>query len=129
MHAYPNAKLTSGLPAQVNTIKDLALDVSWTYASGNVAAAVGNTSTSSLTAATLNANVAIDMFLSDSQDLSTDATKASHEVMVWFARYGDATFPLGYPTDGTPVTTETINGTMLYVYDSSYPFFSSSLDL
>jgi len=62
VHAFPNAKLNASLPVQLSKIATLPLDVSWTYAKGNTAAKAGATVTSDLVDASLNANVAVDMF-------------------------------------------------------------------
>ena len=43
------------------------------------------------------ANVAIDMFLDTDDDRAEDATRASHEVMIWFATYGGGA-PFGSAT-------------------------------
>jgi len=110
VHAFPNAKLnTNALPNQVSNISSLILDVSWTYAAGDDAAT--EVDPSSLSADNLNANVAVDMFLSDDQATSGDPSNASHEVMVWLGQYGLATQPLGMDTG--VVTTQSVNGTTL----------------
>jgi hypothetical protein len=115
VHAFPNAKLEKILPVQVSKIDTLPVDVSWTYAKGNVAAAPGAMVAADLAGDVVNANVAVDMFLSANQNDATDATKATHEVMVWFGRFGSSALPLGWPKDnsGTPLDTEVIEGTTL----------------
>jgi hypothetical protein len=115
VHAFPNAKLEKVLPVQVSKIATLPIDVSWTYAKGNVAAQPGSMVAADLANDALNANVAVDMFLSTNQGDSTDATKATHEVMVWFGKFGSGAQPLGWPADGsgTPLDTEVIGATTL----------------
>jgi hypothetical protein len=59
----------------------------------------------------VNANVAIDMFMDANSGDSTVTTSANHEVMVWFAKYGPATQPIGW--DLGAQNTVSINGTSL----------------
>jgi glycosyl hydrolase family 12 len=94
VHAFPNALLNdTQLPIQVSDINSLAIDVSWNYAVGDLATTT--TDDNGLDAAKLNANVALDMFLSNDQTKAANSTLAEHEVMVWLGKYGSSTDPLG----------------------------------
>jgi len=59
-------------------------------------------------------HVCVDMFLSNDQQQAQDSAKASHEVMVWFGKFGAATQPLGFGS--TVALTESINGTTFNLY-------------
>jgi hypothetical protein len=64
-----------------------------------------------LTAAQLNANVAVDMFLSDDQTKAENSTLATHEIMVWLGQFGPSTKPLGY--SATPSLQQQAGGVTL----------------
>ncbi|KAL6859761.1 hypothetical protein ACO1O0_003785 [Amphichorda felina] len=96
VHAYPNAKVDSGVfPTRVGDIEEILLDFEWTYAVGNTTAKT-TTDESELKDSNLNANVALDMFLDKDEDKAKDSQLASTEIMVWFAAYGPATQPIGF---------------------------------
>jgi len=106
VHAFPNALLNdTSLPIQLGSLTNLTLDVKWTYAAGDVAADTSDDA--ALLAANLQANAAIDMFLSADQTTANSSTLATHEVMIWLGVYGNSARPLGFPTI---TATETING-------------------
>lgn len=119
VHAFSNIKLddTKQMPAQLSSISSLALNLEWNYF-------VGDTPTTTtpdpaaisaaMTAADVNANVAIDMFIDPDSSKSKDTDNAKFEVMVWFGQFGDSTFPVGWQTG--PRTTQTINGTTFNLY-------------
>ncbi|KOS17145.1 Endoglucanase-1 [Escovopsis weberi] len=113
VHAFPNIQLDGdSLPAPINTISKMDLDLEWTYATGN-----GTTEASTaaaLTAANLNTNVAIDMFMDADKKKSQSPSDATYEVMVWFAAFGPATQPLGLPKG--VLATKTINGATFSLY-------------
>ena len=67
-----------------------------------------------MTAAGLNANVAIDMFIDSDPNAATSTVDAKYEVMIWLADFGAATQPIGL-ADGA-VKTEDINGTTFSLY-------------
>jgi len=105
VHAFPNALLNdTSLPIQLGSLTNLTLDVEWTYAIGDVAATTSDDT--ALNAANLQANAAIDMFLSNDQTQASNSTAATHEVMIWLGQYGNSARPLGYPTI---TATENIN--------------------
>jgi hypothetical protein len=109
VHAFPNAKLNStALPVQLASVSSLNVDVKWSYSEGNKTNAAG-LDESAMTAAGLNANVAVDMFLSSDKSKAESTTDASHEVMVWMGQFGLATQPLGF-ADGSADTLQ-VDGT------------------
>lgn len=64
----------------------------------------------------INGNVAIDMFMDKDPKTAANGEKAAYEVMVWFAAFGKATWPLGKsPTAANfgRVTTKTIQNVEL----------------
>ncbi|KAH8693555.1 concanavalin A-like lectin/glucanase domain-containing protein [Talaromyces proteolyticus] len=105
VHAFPNIMINgTTLPVHVNSLNNITLDVDWTYGLGNEP--VATTDIKSLDTASLNANVAVDMFLDSTQELSSDSEKAKYEIMVWLARFGTSTYPYGKQTS----ITQTVNG-------------------
>lgn len=113
VHAYPNIMLDGGaLPAKLQDLSAVDVDVQWTYGPGNSSAA--STNTAELTQNNLNANVAIDMFLDADSTQAQNPEKADYEVMIWFAAIGTATDPIGMSAG--VVTTKIVNGTTLYVF-------------
>ena len=126
VHAYPNAALNTSkhmLPVRLADMSGLLVDVSWTYNAGN--SIRDTTGYAGLEAASVNANVCLDMFLSPNATSATSTTKTSYEVMVWLGRLGAATDPLGFELGS--LDTRTINGTTLYAPSSrrSYSFSCS----
>lgn len=113
MHAFPNVLVDGGVfPATVQSLAQIGLDVEWTYGMGNKSAST--TDETALTADSVNANVAVDMFLDKDSTSSGNSSKALYEVMVWFADFGAAAQPIGL-SDGA-VTTEVLNGTTFSLY-------------
>jgi hypothetical protein len=97
VHAFPNALLNdTALPIQLGSLANLTMDIEWTYAVGSVAAKTSDDN--ALNTASLQANAAVDMFLSDDATKANSSTLATHEVMIWLGVYGDSARPLGYPT-------------------------------
>lgn len=94
------------LPVALGKMSSLNLDLHWTYGVGNTPAET--TTESELTAQTLNTNVAVDMFFDSDQTIAQNSTTAKYEVMIWFAKYGTATDPIG-----SQVTSRELNGTSL----------------
>jgi hypothetical protein len=110
VHAFPNAKLNdTAFPIQVQNLQSLTLDVQWNYAVGNDPS--DTTDLDALTAANLNCNVAVDMFLSEDETKAENSTLASYEVMVWLGRFGPSTQPLGFTT--TPALQQQAGGLTL----------------
>lgn len=110
VHAFPNIKVDGDvLPAKLQSVSSIGIDMAWTMRLDNKTGA--STSIQELTAANVNSNVAIDMFLDRDKSRAVDSEKAKYEVMVWFASIGPATFAIGQE-NGT-VTTKTLDGTKL----------------
>lgn len=115
VHAFPNIKLNADkntdIPLQISAVNKVEVDVEWYYGVGDDVPIT--TDPSALTAAQANTNVAIDMFLDDDKDKSTNPEQAQHEIMVWLAAFGPATQPIGYPT---AVATATVNSVPFSLY-------------
>lgn len=123
VHAFPNVKIDSGVfPSSIKDIKEISLDFEWTYTVGNSTAETV-TDESELEAASVNANVALDMFLDKDKKKAQDSEKASTEIMVWFAAFGSATQPIGFKKE---LGTEKLDGTTLY---ESFPRFMVSVSM
>lgn len=114
MHAFPNAKLelNGSMPARIGDIKTMPVDVAWTYGLGDYVH--NSTDHASLVASRLNANVAIDMFLSDNKAEAANTTAADYEVMLWLGRWGEATVPIGF-LQGSQANLA-VNGTRFDLY-------------
>ncbi|KAK7402885.1 hypothetical protein QQX98_011370 [Neonectria punicea] len=97
VHAFPNIKLEDVFPLQIKDMNKIDIDFKWTYGVGKNASKT--TEVKKLESADMNANVAMDMFLDKDKTRAGESTKASHEVMVWFAAIGTATQPLGLTVD------------------------------
>ncbi|KAG5940104.1 hypothetical protein E4U53_007663 [Claviceps sorghi] len=116
VHAFPNAKVISqSLPAKLSSIEKMNLDVKWFMSLHN------DTDTKitddELTAKKINANVAIDMFMDKDSTTAGQPDRASHEVMVWFARFGTDTFPIGKTSlEDKGLKTKTLDGTDFNLY-------------
>ena len=68
----------------------------------------------SLTAAQLDANVAVDMFLDSDPDTAIDTTKAKYEVMIWLGQYGASTQQIGLKEGAIKSTI--VNGTTFSLF-------------
>lgn len=108
MHAFPNVMVDDVLPIQLDKLQGVNVDFHWTYGFGEQPAET--TMFEQLNTSSLNTNVALDMFLHNDPNTAQKSTEASHEVMVWFARFGPATQPLGWPN---AVQTKVLDGTTL----------------
>ena len=73
----------------------LTVDVAWTYETGNLIQQL-DIDYNALVAVELNANVCVDMFLSQDENDAASTTAASYEVMIWLGRFGYDALPLGY---------------------------------
>lgn len=112
VHAYPNVEIGKpDLPTQLKDISRIYFDVEWTYNVGNDTTYFTNIS--ALTAAEINANVAIDLFMDRNKKNSADSSKATYEIMIWFAVLGSAAEPIGFKEG--EIVNRTINGTLLSV--------------
>lgn len=100
------------MPIQISAVKNIDVDIEWYYGTGStLPTTVDITAMTQVDAAT---NVAIDMFLDNDKEKSTDPEKAQFEVMVWLAAFGAATQPIGL-AEGSKAT-ETINGVTFNLY-------------
>jgi hypothetical protein len=116
VHAFPNIKLNADketiMPVKLSSVQTVDIDVEWYYGVGSsIPTTVDPAALTNVNAAT---NVAIDIFLDDDSDKSTDPEKAEFEVMVWLAAFGAPTQPIGL-ADGSKAT-ETINGVTFNLY-------------
>lgn len=102
VHAFPNIKVEDVFPLKINEINSMTIDFEWTYGVGNNAS--NTVDIDKLDAVTLNANVAMDMFLDSDSTKAGNSTEASHELMVWFAAIGAATQPLGMTKNAVAVS-------------------------
>lgn len=99
------------LPVSLDSISQLNVDLEWTYTVGNSSwNATEATDEQDLVDNLTNANVALDMFLSNDKTKSSTPESASYEVMVWFGVYGPATQPLG---GDVIIGTHTVEGVKL----------------
>lgn len=109
VHAFPNIQIEEVLPIALESMEEIDFALHWTYGLGNTVATTTDNTT--LTDDSLQCNVAVDMFFDSDKTTAQNSTAAAFEVMVWFARFGASTDPIGL-SDGV-VTTHTINGTLL----------------
>jgi len=118
VHAFPNALLNdTHLPMLVSNMQSMVLDVAYSYAPGDVQVAPADTDENALTAAGLNANVALDMFYDKDQATSQDSATASIEVMIWLGMFGNSAQPIGYNGGKGPIAaTVTINNTIFNLF-------------
>lgn len=115
VHAFPNIKLDGEgklFPIQISSIGSIPVDVEWTYGIGSTAA--NSTDVTSMAAALVNTNVAIDMFLDADMNSAQSSTQSKYEIMVWLCTIGPATQPIGL--DEGAKATQVINGTTFSLY-------------
>lgn len=115
VHAFPNIKLDGEgkqFPIQIQNIASIPVDVEWSYGIGYQVA--NSTDVTSMAAALVNANVAIDMFLDPDMNAAQSPTEAKYEIMVWLCTIGPATQPIGF--DKGAVATQVVNGTTFELY-------------
>ncbi|KAJ5093507.1 hypothetical protein N7456_009368 [Penicillium angulare] len=111
VHAFPNIQVEDEFPLLVDGVDAIDFELAYTYGVGKTVATTMDES--ALTAASLQANVAVDMFFDADKERAQNSTLARLEVMVWFARFGASSDPIGYPT---VVTTQTVNDTKFELY-------------
>lgn len=111
VHAFPNIMVDKVLPVGLDDMQELYFNVHWTYGVGDTIAET--TDEDELTSNSVNTNVAIDMFFDSDKETALNSTNAKYEVMIWFATFGAATQPYGYPN---VVTTRELNGTTFKLY-------------
>ncbi|KAG6236796.1 hypothetical protein E4U25_003335 [Claviceps purpurea] len=116
VHAFPNAKVMSkAFPVKLGDIKTLEFDVNWHLSLKNDS--LVDITDDEVAANTVNANVAIDIFVDPSSAKASKPEKASHEIMVWMGRYGTDTYPIGKKTAvDKGLKTKTLQGTDFYLY-------------
>lgn len=115
VHAFPNIKLDGEgkqFPIQIESIGSIPVDVEWTYGIG--AKIANSTDVTSMAAANVNTNVAIDMFLDADMNAAQSPTQAKYEIMVWLCTIGTATQPIGFAKGA--VSTQVVNGTTFNLY-------------
>ncbi|KAK5076978.1 hypothetical protein LTS08_007533 [Lithohypha guttulata] len=118
VHAFPNIKIDgqgSIFPASISTIANIPVDVEWTYGLGEEPANI--TDVAGMTAANVNTNVAIDMFLDDDMNSAQSTTQAKYEIMVWLCTIGASTEPIGLALGA--VSSQVINGTTFNLYSGT----------
>ncbi|OKL63287.1 hypothetical protein UA08_01863 [Talaromyces atroroseus] len=111
--AFPNIMVDDGLPVALSDLSAIDFDLLWTYTVGNTTST--SMDTSALDGVSLNANVAIDMFLDANATKSSNSSGAEYEIMVWFGRFGDSTYTIGNTTLGV-IDTYNLNGTEFDLY-------------
>lgn len=90
------------------------MSASWSLHPGAPAGAAENSNTGSLPN-DLQANVVIDVFADDSAERSQMPAKQKYEIMIWVARFGDASQPIGMNDPTNPPIVAAIEGTELSV--------------
>ncbi|KAJ5650746.1 uncharacterized protein N7484_004469 [Penicillium longicatenatum] len=115
VHAFPNIQIEDVLPLALDKMEEIDFALHWTYGVGNTV--VESSDLSTLNSESLQCNVAVDMFFDSDKTTAQNSTSANFEVMVWFARFGASTDPIGY-AEGV-VTNHTINGTVFELYSGT----------
>jgi hypothetical protein len=117
VHAFPNIQIdrTDVFPIEISSVSAINFEAEWAYGVGDQVP--NTTNVAELTAANLNANVAIDMFIDSNPNAATSTIDAKYEVMIWLADFGAATQPIGL-ADGA-VKTQDINGTTFSLYSGT----------
>jgi hypothetical protein len=110
VHAFPNIQVdTDVLPAIVNSISKVDIDIEWSYGVGNETTKAS--SSADLTADKLNTNVAFDMFIDSDKTAAQNPAKAKFELMVWLAAFGGSTQPIGFAAG--PISTQKLGSNTL----------------
>lgn len=109
VHTYPNVNLNLPLlPVQLDAVRTLKIDAAWSLAPGSES--TGMTDVEALQEVNAKTNVALDFFLDKDPARSMSTTLPSHEIMIWFATYGEI-YAIGF---GNGVMAEqTLAGTNL----------------
>lgn len=103
-------------PIRISDVARVDFEAEWAYGVGDEKPSTTNVA--ALTAADLNSNVAIDMFLDSDQTKATNTTAAKYEVMIWLGSFGAATQPIGLKEGA--VATQDVNGTTLYEHSFTH---------
>lgn len=104
VHSYPNVGYQSAqIPTQISNIKSFHLSGSWSVYPSSSAPLSGSEATDALNAIACKANVAVDIFADKNKVSSTNASMATHEIMIWQNSFGGV-WPIGYyePPTGAP---------------------------
>ncbi|KIW26962.1 uncharacterized protein PV07_06745 [Cladophialophora immunda] len=113
VHAFPNIKMDSSVfPIEISQVSAINFETEWYYGVGNDRPDVMDIA--ALTAAALDANVAVDMFLDSDPDKATDTVQAKYEVMIWLGQFGASTQQIGLPEGA--IATQVVNGTTFSLY-------------
>ncbi|EXJ71977.1 uncharacterized protein A1O5_04479 [Cladophialophora psammophila CBS 110553] len=113
VHAFPNIKLDSTVfPIEISQVSAINFETEWYYGVGDDRPNVLNVA--DLTAAQLDANVAVDMFLDSDPKKATDTVQAKYEVMIWLGQFGASTQQIGLPQGA--IATQVVNGTTFSLY-------------
>ncbi|RDW77852.1 hypothetical protein BP5796_05704 [Coleophoma crateriformis] len=113
VHAFPNAQVNSSdIPIKLQSLKEINLDLHWTYGIGTKD--VASTNMQTLTNNSVETNVAIDMFLDSDKTKSQSSSDAQYEVMVWLATIGSSAQPIGL--ENGAVSTQVVNNSTFNLY-------------
>ncbi|OAL24325.1 hypothetical protein AYO22_05701 [Fonsecaea multimorphosa] len=113
VHAFPNIKMDSDVfPIEISQVSAINFETEWYYGVGDDRPEAMNVA--DLTAASLDANVAIDMFLDSDPDKATDTVQAKYEVMIWLGQFGASTQQIGLQQGA--IATQVVNGTTFSLY-------------
>ncbi|KAK5467734.1 hypothetical protein LTS15_000707 [Exophiala xenobiotica] len=115
VHAFSNIQIDESnniFPVEISNIQEINIATVWAYGVGDERPETSNVA--DLTAAELNANVAVDMFIDSNQHAATSTVDAKYEVMVWLAAFGASTQPIGLEQGA--VKTQDIGGTTFSLY-------------
>ncbi|PQE30280.1 glycosyl transferase protein [Rutstroemia sp. NJR-2017a WRK4] len=108
VHAYPNVGYeTIQLPTPLSNIHTFHLSASWSL--NPVSDPSPPNSTTALAALNCKADIALDMFLDANNATATNASAASHEIMVWQSVWGGV-WPIGYYTPSPNAPTYNLSG-------------------
>ncbi|OAL37843.1 hypothetical protein AYO20_03020 [Fonsecaea nubica] len=113
VHAFSNIKLDSNVfPIEISQVSAINFETEWYYGVGDERPEAMNIA--DLTAAALDANVAVDMFLDSDPDKATNVEEAKYEVMIWLGQFGASTQQIGL-AEGA-IATQVVNGTTFSLY-------------
>ncbi|CAD6449119.1 8c7b6b21-b774-4eeb-b51f-460c4ffc0b03 [Sclerotinia trifoliorum] len=108
VHAYPNVGFESiQLPTQIINIATFHLSGSWSvFPEGQESA---TDMTTALNAVACKADIALDIFLDRNNVSSSNASAATHEIMIWQSVWGGV-WPIGYYEPSTNAPEYTLSG-------------------
>ncbi|SMQ49967.1 unnamed protein product [Zymoseptoria tritici ST99CH_3D1] len=86
---YPNVGFQSTiLPLQLQDLRQMNISASWKLA-------YSNASNQSIDETDTAADVALDLFADEDREKSMQSTKQKYEIMIWYARWGNSSQPIG----------------------------------